>query len=185
MWASKLAHTLGKIVNSLSWWAVIIGMVALVLMMVTVVIDVTLRTLSKGVLGSVDIVGLLLVVVFFCGYAYAETKGRHIQVDVLVARLSPTAQQIITTSGYFITIGVTILISWQCFVYAVFLKTGGIHTGVLHIPLWPFLAAAGFFVVLFTVALLSTFLTHIAELLRTIGTKAYWWLLPGVILASG
>jgi len=186
MWASKVASTLSKLINPVSWWCVVIGAVAVFVMMAVVVIDVVLRAgFSMGVLGNIEIIATMLIIAFFAGYAYAETKGQHIQVDVLVQRLPATAGKIIITSGYLLTIGITIIISWRYMVQGMAYKAGSVVTGLLGIPEWPFLMLAAFFMALFALALVVSFLNHLAELLTIGKIKGYLWLLPGIIVALG
>ncbi|MFC2062511.1 TRAP transporter large permease subunit [Chloroflexota bacterium] len=161
----------------------VIGAVAMVVMMAIVVIDVTMRsTISKVVPGNIELIGLALVIVFFCAYAYSQTKEEHIRVDVLVGRFSPTVQEAITTSGYFITLGVAIAMVWQCVGKTVFLYSGNIVTGFLRVPEWPFVAITAFFFAIFALALLVTLLKRVAKLHSVCGNKAYLWLFPGIIV---
>jgi len=182
----RLSRALTKVLTPLAWWSVIIGAVALIVMMLTTVIDVTLRTaLSKVLPGSVELIGLTLIIVFFSACAYVEFKKEHIQADALVNRFSPGTQQIITTNGYFVTIGVFIIVGWQFFSRTLDIKAGNIVSAVLHVPWWPFFLAGSLFVALFVLALLVSFLEHLAELHTTKGIKAYPWLLPGIVVALG
>ena len=187
MFELKLAHILNKIVDPAGRGSAALGVVAVGLIMLIIVIDVTLRAVvSGGIKGNIDIVGLSLIIVFFSGYAYAEIKKQHIQVDVLVTRFSPTVQQIITTNSSLVVVVMVSLISWQAFRHTGFLIKHHLVSGLLHIPQWPFLAMTAFFLVLFALALLVTFLNHLAELRITIrSVKAYVWLLPGVIVGLG
>jgi len=183
MWAFRASQSLNKIVEPLSRWCMVIGAVALVIMMAVVVIDVTMRsTISKLVPGNIEIIGLTLVIVFFCAYAYSQTKEDHIRVDVIVGRFPPTLQKVITTSGYFITLGITIVMVGQCVGKAGFLQSGNIITPFLGVPEWPFVATTAFFFALFALAILATLLRHISELHSVGGNKAYLWLLPGIIV---
>ena len=187
MLLSELALRLNKIIKPASQFSLVLGTVSLGIMMLTVVVDALLRgTISKLVPGSIDIIGLCLIIVFFCGYAYIEIKGQHIRVDVLVGRLPPTVQQIVTTNGYFLTLGITAIISWQFIDQALFLANGHDVTSLLRIPTWPFTALAAFFIAIFALAVLANLLTHLAELGTTMkGRKGYLWLLPGIGLVSG
>lgn len=186
MWTLKLANTISKIGNPLSSFSSSVGSLALIIMMSVVVVDVILRaTIAKGVRGNIEIVGLMLLLVFFAAYAQAEAKREHIQVAVFLQRFTTKVQQIITTNGYFLTIGTIIVISWVCFDQAFFFKTGGEYTALLKIPLWPFMIVAAFFIGIFVLPLLSNFFKHLGELVTSQGTKAYLWLLPGTILSLG
>lgn len=162
------------------------GVVALGIILLIVVIDVILRaTFSITIPGTIYIIGLSLIIVFFCSYAHSELKKEHIQVDVLVKKLPLTAEKIISTNGYFISIGVAIAISYQMFVQALFYYRGNIVTAMLDIPLWIFIMIAGLFFIPFSIALFTSFLEHFDELLNTLRAKAYLYILPGFLLAMG
>lgn len=186
MWPQKLAYALRKIVAPMSRWSILLGGVGLVTMMMVVVVDVTLRSaFSIPLMGSIDIVTACLIIVVFCGIAYAEVAREHIQVTILTDKLPATAQQVVITSGYLLSVVMAVLITWRTFTQAHFLKNANVILGVIDVPEWPFIAIAGLFLVLFVLAVLANFLDYLEELLKTRGIKGYLWLSPGVIITAG
>ncbi|MFC2062440.1 TRAP transporter large permease subunit [Chloroflexota bacterium] len=167
-----------------SRWTAAFGGIVMVVLMLIIVTDVIMRNLlSRVIMGSVDLVGLLLVIVFFAAYAISELEREHIHVDVLIRRFSSNVQNIITTNGYFLSIGIAVIMSWQFFSYLGPLMEGPHVTPLLHVIEWPFSLATGFFMLLFTLALIVNFLKYLHQLLNNNGNKTYLFLLPGLLIA--
>jgi tripartite ATP-independent transporter DctM subunit len=186
MWTTKVAGHIKKYLEPVSWWCVILGMVAMAVITLVVVIDVTMRAiLSMPLYGNIYIIGVMLIIVFFAPYAYCELKKEHIQVDVLVRLFSKTNQQIINTNGYFINIAIATILSWRMFNQAAFYKKGNIVTALLGIPEWIFIMLTGLFMVLFIFALFVNFFNHLGQFIQNKGFQAYLWLIPGMLMTSG
>ena len=186
MWTTKVADRITKYLEPVSWWCVILGMLAMAAITLVVVVDVSMRGMfSYPLYGNIYIIGVMLIIVFFAPYAYCELKREHIQVDVIVRLFSKTGQQIINTNGYFISIGIAIILSWRMFNQAAFYKSGNIVTALLGIPEWIFIMLTGVFMVFFFFALVVNFLKHLGEFIKNRGFQAYLWLIPGVIITTG
>lgn len=186
MWLyKKPADWLRKVINPASQWCSWVAVVALGLITLVVAFDVILRAaFNKPVPASIEIVSIVLLSVFFAPLAASELRNEHIRVDVLVGKLTPSIQQIIITNGYFLSLGIVVLIAWQFFAQAEILRYGQNVTGFLHLPLWPFVMATFFFMTVFAFALLINFLNYFSELLNAKGLKGYLWLLPGIVVAT-
>ena len=185
MYISKVADTLSKFLKPVSKWTAAAGGVTMVAMMLVVTADVLLRYFfSKVLLGSVDVVGLMLIIVFFAAYAASEFDKEHIHVDVLLRKFSPGIQKILAANSYFLTIGITIVLSWRFFDYVGELLIGPHITPLLHIVEWPFSLLTGIFMSIFTLVLIVNFLKYLDELLTTHGRRAYLLLLPGIVITA-
>lgn len=185
MWLyKKPADGLRKVVNPASQWSSWAAVVALGLITLVVAFDVILRTaFNMPVPASIEIVSIALLIVFFAPLADSELRNEHIRVDVLVGKLTLSIRQIITTNGYFLSLGIVVLIAWQFFAQAEILRYGHNVTGFLRLPLWPFVMAIFFLMTVFAFALLISFFNHFSELLNAKGLKGYLWLLPGIVVA--
>ncbi|MFC2063122.1 TRAP transporter large permease subunit [Chloroflexota bacterium] len=152
--------------------------------MAIVVIDVFLRNaFSKVIVGNIDLLGILLVVVFFSGYSIAQVNKKHIQVSVIVDKLPPRLQDIIKLNGHFLTIGITIFICLQFLFYQNFTRENKIITGMLDIPWWPIILLCGILLFIFIITLLETILSDLDKYIKTCNSKKhYLYLLPGTIL---
>ncbi len=184
MWASKLANQISKVINPVSRWSIIFGTVGLFILLAVVVVDVTGRAaFAQPIPGNIEIIGTTLVIVFFAGYAYAETKREHVQVNVVTNMLSERVQHIVTTNSYILIFAVAGLISWQYYSQAMFEKFTNVVTPSIHIPTWPVLVVAAVLLGVFALATIVSFLKNLGKMLTTIkGIKGYLWLLPGLVL---
>lgn len=175
---------LNKLTGQLAGLFTGMGALALFVMMLAIVLDVMMRSIMSRVLpGAIDIVGVTLVIVFFSAYADAELNGEHIKVDVLVNKLPPTIQQAIITSGYFLTGVLVTLVTWRLLLLTVYLKDGPVVTAALHIPWWPFVLVSAFFMALFALVLLVSFLKRLTKLLTIGSINTYLWLISGIMVS--
>ena len=185
MWVSNSAKILKKYLKPVCYWSTITGGIALVLMMLLISIDVSLRVfLNAPIRGIIEMVECLLIIVIFSGMAYVEILGEHIKVDVLVGKFPPVAQKTITVSANLLTASIIAILSWQCLRQGQFLITSGYHSGILRIPQWPFALISSFFIMLFALAAFTNFLESLAVLLAD-RTRNYLWLIPGVFIVVG
>lgn len=71
------------------------------LQLVTVVADVILRVAINEPIGNVVELSSYwyMVIMVFCGLAYAQRRGGHIDVDILYERLDPSAKAVLWAIG--------------------------------------------------------------------------------------
>jgi len=185
MWASDLAKFLKKYLKPVCYWSTITGGVTLLLIMVLISMDVSLRVfLNAPIRGIIEMVECLLIIVIFSGMAYVEILDEHIKVDVLVNKFPPLAQKVITASANMLSTGIIAIVGWQCLHQGQFLTTSGYHSGILRIPQWPFAFISGFFIMLFALAVFINFLESLA-LLVSGRPRGYFLLMPGVLIVAG
>lgn len=182
MGISRLTHLLKKGLESVCWWSSIVGAIALIICMLSIVVDVSLRTtLNVTFPGTIEVVQVLLVIIFFGGMAYTQITKRHIRVDVLVNKFSPTAKLATTSCADLVALGIISIISWQSVMQGQFAWITNLNTGMLKIPLWPLAILTAFFMALFALAVLTDFLESLGKLIAS-GSKNYLWLVPGIVV---
>ncbi|MFC1909699.1 TRAP transporter large permease subunit [Chloroflexota bacterium] len=178
----KSAKVVKTVISRISWISAVVGCLAIIACVISTVIDVISRsTTNTNIPGNIELIGVLLVIVFFSGMSYTEINNKHVKVDILVNKFSPTAKQVVELSGNLITIGIVSIISWQSVLQSNFVRTSGYHTGVLHIPLWPFGIITAFFLALFAL----TVLINLFQSLDKFKPKRKlngMWLLSGIIV---
>jgi TRAP-type C4-dicarboxylate transport system permease small subunit len=115
-------------------------------MMLFVCTDVILRYFGHAVLGSNDIVSLLLVIIITFALAHTYALRRHTRITFVISRLRPRMRAIIAAVTNSICIYIFILLIWQCCAFANRLKQSGEVSMTLGLPLHPLLycMAAGF-----------------------------------------
>jgi len=157
---------LGKGISLVSRRARDVGVSVLMAMVLLVVVDVTLRRVFNSPLPfSFELIGIMLVVVVFCFVAYSTATGRHVSIDVLVARFSPKARSGTDLFTDFLSAVLFGLIGWQCIVQGMHIWDAGVETGILNIPHYPFLFIVAFGSI---VASLAIFLAIVNYMVRAV-----------------
>jgi len=118
---------------------------ALLVMMLLTFADVIGRYgFHKSIFGAAEIVEHLMMLTVFAGLAFITAKNEHITVTLmegLIARSFPAVQRWLSIA---ISVGCTLLITWQMYEHAVDLLRSSKRTAVLDLPQWmqPMSAAA-------------------------------------------
>ncbi|MES9994488.1 TRAP transporter large permease subunit [Desulfovibrio aminophilus] len=120
-----------------------LGGLSLLIMAVVTTIDVLGRNLfSLPLKGALEIVSVGLVLTLFCGMPYAELHNKHIKVDILTARFSQAVQDALAVGIGWLHVLVVGILAWQCWEQGIFLLCRNSNTGIMAIPLAPFLFTA-------------------------------------------
>lgn len=97
--------------TNLARWLSYIG---IGLMLLLVCADVFLRNvLNTPILGTVELVEVLNAVLVFAALAYVTRRKRHIEITLLVSRLSRAVQLRLSIFAYLISAAIMALIAWQ------------------------------------------------------------------------
>ena len=148
---------LSTVVNS-------IGMAAMTVMMVFVAVDVTLRKVANmPILGSIEITQFILAICASFGLAQCAVNKGHVVIDMLISRLSRRTRGLLGIVTGILGVGVGVLMTWQLFNYIFITMKANNVTGVLYIPIWPFVALVTFGFALFCAVLIIHFLEFIME----------------------
>jgi TRAP-type transport system small permease protein len=145
-----------------AWAARALGIVAggaLFAMMLLTFADVIGRYgFHHSIFGAAEIVEHLMMITVFAGLAFITARNEHITVsllDIVIARHFAAAQR---WASITVSVGCTLLITWQMFEHGLDLWRSGKRTAVLDLPQWfePMSAAvlslAGFALLLAAVA---------------------------------
>ena len=143
------------------------GLAILLLMMFLTVGNVVGRRFFKTPIpGTIELTELMLALVVFFAIAYTQVRKGHISIDVVVSRFSPRAQAIIDSITYFFSLGLFSLVTWQSAVHANRLFEGHNVSGVLSLPIFPFVIAVAVGSLLFCLVLLVDFLRSLAKAVK-------------------
>lgn len=153
-----------RILNSISRWLNWIACGVLVAMMVLECGDVIGRTFRRPIVGSYDLVCLLSVVLIACSLSYTHVLRRHICVDLLTMRLSPSARAIVSCVTTALGIVFFVLLSWQSCVLARRLWLHDEVSSTLHIPIYPMIYLIALASAIMCILLLLDLLKMIKEL---------------------
>lgn len=178
-----VARPLGKLMAAL-------GGISLLVMMLVATLDVLGRNLfGASFQGALEVVSVCLVMTLFGGFAFAELSDSHVRVDILIEKFSPAARRSLAVAVYALYLALVVVLAWQCLKQAEFLFSRNSNTGIMAIPLWPFMLAVGVSLVLFCFAIFISLLRHIDEFLREkekrwVGATLFLLLSGGLLIIS-
>lgn len=170
---SGLAGFLRRMLDWPGRISIYIGAAAIALMMGITAADVFLRNVfSMVVPGSMEITGLMTILVTFCAIGVVEIERNHIQVDLVLKSLPETLRRPTVAGGLMVTLMIIVVTAIQVIRQAEYLFSNRIVTGVLELPEWPFVAVAAIFAILMVLALLANLADALAEVFELRSRRA-------------
>jgi TRAP-type C4-dicarboxylate transport system permease small subunit len=164
-WVERLASPPNQWLHRLS-------MLVLLLLMFLTVGDVIGRYLVVKVPGFGPIPGTFeltefsLAVIVLAAIGFTQIKGEHISIDIFITKLPPKARNIIDCITNFLSMAIFILVTWQTVKYAQLLYSSHDVSGVLRIPVYPFLIVAAIGCFTFCLAMLASFLQSLKKAVK-------------------
>ncbi len=161
---AKIARLFEKIFYPVIRGVYKIGLGILLVMMFLTIVDVTGRKFfAAPITGSYELTEFLLALLVFSAIGYTQVQKGHIATEALVSRFSQRTQALIESVVYFISLAVSSVMTWQLAAQAKRLWLGKNVTGVLHLPIHPFVIAAAFGSLLFCLALFVDFFNSLQK----------------------
>jgi TRAP-type C4-dicarboxylate transport system permease small subunit len=162
----KAIEFIGKILSPVMPVFSNIGAYIIIVMMLLTVVDVVgRRFFNKPVPGSYELSEFMLVIVVFLAIAYCEFTRGHVTIDLVVSRFRKRTQNIINSTMYILTLVAFVLLTWRLFVDAAG-QVGGTISGILRIPVFPFIYIAALGCAFLSLVVLMHLLQFILEALR-------------------
>ena len=147
----ELARPLGAIAR----YAGIVAGTALLGLMLTTVVDVTLRSsLNIAFLGVTEITELGLVVVAILGIAFCGWTNGHIALEFGEKLMPASAWRVVDVVVGLVSAAIAGVVAFYSFAEAVAVHGRAAHTNMLQIPEYPFYAIVGFGFLTYAVILL-------------------------------
>lgn len=160
-WFEKWVHPVSRIMN----W---IASVVLFLMMILTITDVVLRkTLSKSILGTVEVTEFLLVIVIFFTLAHTEILNGHVKVDLVMSRFGERAQSLVDMITQFICFILCVLITWSTLIYAEVMRVSGEVSQDLWVPIYPFIYVVAMGCAVLALTLLMKFFLSVMRVVKS------------------
>jgi TRAP-type C4-dicarboxylate transport system permease small subunit len=153
-----------KVSTPLNGWFHKVSMIVLLLLMFLTVGDVVGRYLVGlipgfgPIPGSFELTEFMLAVIVLTAVGYTQVKGEHISIDLVVEKFPPRVRAVIDTATNLIGLAMFALVTWQTVKYARLLYESNDVSGVLRLPVYPFLIVAAVGCLLFCLAILSNVL---------------------------
>ena len=144
-----------QIINKLCHYVSYLSMASIAVIMFLVTCDAAMRQIfNKPIAVSYDIVTLLLTVIVFSSWSYAQTKHAHIHVTMFCSMLPRTIR--------FLAFGLTSLISTVYVGFMAFaayeqifhMIANGDTGGTWKVPIWPFVLIQFIALAIFALTLL-------------------------------
>jgi len=134
-------------------------------MALLITVDVVGRTLGTSTKISFEVSGYLLIAVSFLGLAITQREGKHIQISILISRLSQRRQKQFQVVALSVALVFTSWFTWLTWGNAIAAySVNNVSMTPLHTPLWiPYM--------LVPIGLGMLALQLVVDLIKTIGTK--------------
>ena len=173
---TNIVIKISKVANGIG--VSIVGLMALLL-----TADVLLRYIFNKTIPSVfEFVQLMMVIVVSFGMAHCTLQKRQIVVDTVTSRFPHTVQAAIDSIVLLISLGFVLLMSWQTFLHAHNTLIRKIYTGILEVPVSPFIFIMAFCMVLLALALLVNTVDSFRIALKG-GVKVWVGAIVGIIFS--
>lgn len=121
----------------------LISAAAVVLIMLVIVVDITMRIFRISLPGAYDIVSLLGTLVIAFSLTYTTVMKGHIAVDLVYQKIPEKIHPFIDLFNDAAGFLFFAALSWQSFVYSASLKAAGEVSLTIKIPTYPFVAGIG------------------------------------------
>lgn len=126
-----------KSIDSVSFGMYSVGVVAIVAMLVTTMVDVVLRWSASSTIGVMEITKFMLGLMVFFSFAWINCIDKHLKIEALTDHFPATARRVTDLLGAivgFVFFGGLMLGSFG-FAYDAYIMEE--VTPILHIPLFP------------------------------------------------
>lgn len=116
-----------------------LAVLCIVIMLVAIVADVTRRSLAgQSVEGVVELGEVMMVAIVFLGLGFAETRGAHVSMTLLVRKLPSRTAAIVNGLGLLL---VVVVVGWMVWVTAdralASFEVKEYRFGLVRVPVWP------------------------------------------------
>jgi TRAP-type transport system small permease protein len=156
--------TFDKILETWARWFIWPSIAALIAMFLLSVIDIVgTKTKMFPITGSVDLLGIFLLLSGSFALAFTEIRRQHIRVDFFTIRMHGRTKGIFGIINGLITITFVFLLIRACFIYAASLRITGTGTQTLLIPIAPFALILGITCIPLLLIIISELIDSIVE----------------------
>lgn len=145
-----------------------VSVLLILFMMISTVADVGRRQFAgKAIDGVIEMGEVLMVSTVFLGLAYAETRGAHVNMTLVVRKLPPRIAAIANSLGLLL---VLLVVGWMVYVtgmraYESF-SANEYRFGLVQIPIWPARIALAVGLAAYFAALLPRLVDDIRSIIR-------------------
>jgi TRAP-type C4-dicarboxylate transport system permease small subunit len=158
----KIARRFESMFFGPSRWIGGLGMSTVILLMIFTVGESLLRNIfNYAIAGTHELVEFTMAVLVFFALAYTQIEKRHVSIDLLYNKLSPTVQRILESLTSLASLGIFILMTWQTILYGLEMRENHTVSPTLNIPLYPILFIIAFGIGLLCLVLAANFVNSL------------------------
>jgi TRAP-type C4-dicarboxylate transport system permease small subunit len=121
----------------------VVAGIALTIMMLLTVIDVGLRAGGRPIMGTYEIVSLMLAVVVGFAIPQSSLDGAHVYMEIGLDKLGPVGQNVMRTVTRVFCVFLFIYIGYNLFSLAAEFHASGEVSQTLRLPFYPVAYGAG------------------------------------------
>jgi TRAP-type transport system small permease protein len=159
--------TFSQILEKISGRLSDIGMIVLLGMTFLIILDIIMRRIfSRPFSWTYEVISVFLVIVVFLTLSFCTAQKAHVSIDALVARLPRNFRKPFNIFTLFWGFAVFGLVTWASVGYGLREVASGYTTGILHIPIYPFIFVLAFGCAVTALILLFHLLIEVAELVQ-------------------
>jgi TRAP-type C4-dicarboxylate transport system permease small subunit len=156
-----------KSVHLVSGWAEWVGLVALMGMVLTALVDVVgSKWFHWPLPGSTEIISVLQMLAIASGLAFSKIVGRHIRIDMFVDRLKGRGKAALEIFNSILGLGLFVVAGWMTYEYGLSLFGSGTGTFLLGITYYPFVLWISFCCIPVCCVLIIELLSFIDKVLK-------------------
>lgn len=133
-------------------------------MMALTCADVIGRMFGYPILGAVELVMAMTTLAIGMGLPFTHKSRGHVGVEILIRLFSARTQTIIELCTSTLSFLLFAIVTWRMFVYARTLQNTGEETVNLALPLFIFIYALSFCLIIFTLTIFRDILANIQKL---------------------
>lgn len=132
-------HPVRVLIHAITRLLAFAAVLCVVFMLVAIVADVVRRALAgESVEGVVELGEVMMVAITFLGLAYAESRGAHVSMTLLVRKLPLRLAAAVNALGLAVVVGV---VGWMVYVTTdralMSIDLQEYRFGLVRIPVWP------------------------------------------------
>jgi TRAP-type C4-dicarboxylate transport system permease small subunit len=127
-----------RILNRILGILVAIGFTCCMLMMMIVVVNIVTRPSGHAIIGTYEAVQLLIVVMVSFSLGYTALSKGHVNMDMVVTRLSSSTQKVFSIISSILGLIIWIMITWYSFQFSAEQLLINEQTAIAEFPIYPF-----------------------------------------------
>jgi TRAP-type C4-dicarboxylate transport system permease small subunit len=152
--AGRMVRSFANCIHWIGGKGTVLSVGSLVGIMLLVVANIIARFFGTVIIGTIELVELMIVVTVAFALGYTAQRQSHVVVKVVVSRFSPRAQAILKVFTTALSIGVCAVIVWASAGIMYERALLGEETELLSVPSFPFRFIWVFGLILFCFVLL-------------------------------